>query len=106
MISLDKKKKLESLLGLARRAGQLESGMRNVEKGIKEGWIQVVVIAEDAADNVKKNMTYLQGEGHAVVVFYALDKSSLGEATGQSDKAVLGLPHGKLAEAVIAALRA
>ncbi len=100
MISLEKEKKLKALLGLARRCRQLESGVRNVEKCIKMGLIQVVIIAEDAAVNAHEKIAYVT-DGQEIKCFTVLNKDNLGQATGQTDKAVVGIRWGKLAEAVI-----
>jgi ribosomal protein L7Ae-like RNA K-turn-binding protein len=103
MISLENEKKLKSLLGMARRSRQLESGVRNVEKCIKMGLIQVVIIADDAAVNAHEKIAYIS-EGKEVRCFTVLNKDNLGQATGQTDKAVVGIRWGKLAEAVIEVL--
>lgn len=50
-------KKLNSYIGLCKRAGRLCSGEFQVIKAIKNGDALFVLIAEDASDNTKKKFT-------------------------------------------------
>ncbi|MDO5147023.1 MAG: ribosomal L7Ae/L30e/S12e/Gadd45 family protein [Eubacteriales bacterium] len=43
-----------SLLGLAAKAGKIESGELSTEKAVKKGRGRLVIVAEDASDNTKK----------------------------------------------------
>ena len=43
-----------SMLGLAAKAGKIESGEFSTEKAVKKGLGQLVIVAEDASDNTKK----------------------------------------------------
>lgn len=44
-----------SMLGLAARAGRIVSGEFTVEKEVKSGRAYLVLIAEDASENTRKN---------------------------------------------------
>ena len=46
-----------SLLGLAARAGKVVSGEFAVEKSVKSGKTFLVLVAEDASANTKKNFS-------------------------------------------------
>ena len=43
-----------SMLGLAAKAGKIESGEFSTEKAVKKGFGHLVIVAEDASDNTKK----------------------------------------------------
>ncbi len=43
-----------SMLGMAARAGRIESGEFSTEKAVKSGRGRLVIVAEDASDNTKK----------------------------------------------------
>ena len=43
-----------SMLGLAAKAGKIESGEFSTEKAVKKGFGQLVIVAEDSSDNTKK----------------------------------------------------
>jgi len=47
-------RKISSLLSICTKAGMLLTGEETAEKLLKKGTAQLVIIAEDAADNTKK----------------------------------------------------
>ena len=51
------KNKVMSYLGLATRAGKVQSGEFSTEKSVKSGRAALVMVAEDASDNTKKKFT-------------------------------------------------
>ena len=101
---MEKETKIKSMLGLARRSGQMESGVRPVEHGLKHGRLQVVLIATDASDATKRKIEYSVRDS-GVAFFSFLTKDLLGQVTGQSDKAVIGIRNGAIAEVVISLLK-
>ena len=46
-----------SMLGMAARAGKIESGEFSTEKAVKSGRGRLVIVAEDASGNTKKMFT-------------------------------------------------
>ena len=50
--------KVLSLVGLATKAGKIVSGEFSTEKSVKSGKGFVVLLAEDASDNTKKNFVF------------------------------------------------
>ena len=46
--------KVLSYLGLATKAGKIQSGEFSTEKSVKCGKAALVIVAEDASDNTKK----------------------------------------------------
>ena len=55
----DNNKKAASYIGLAKKSGRLVSGEYMVEKTIKEGKAELVIVAADASENTKKNFNLL-----------------------------------------------
>ena len=51
------KNKVMSYLGLATRAGKVQSGEFSTEKSVKSGKAALVLVAGDASDNTKKKFT-------------------------------------------------
>ena len=54
---MNETRKALNLIGLAQRAGKAVSGGFSVEKAVKEGRAALVIIAEDASDNTKKEVS-------------------------------------------------
>ena len=48
-----KKKKIESYLGLARRAGKIVSGYQTCVHTISKGNIKLIIVASDASENTR-----------------------------------------------------
>lgn len=49
--------KVLSYLGLAAKAGRIQSGEFSTEKSVKSGKGTLVIVASDASDNTKKKFT-------------------------------------------------
>ncbi len=49
-----KQGKVESLIGLSQRSGNLVSGEFSTEKAVKAGKAYLVIVAEDSSNNTKK----------------------------------------------------
>ena len=49
--------KVLAYLGLATRAGKIQSGEFSTEKSVKAGKAAMVIVAEDASNNTKKKFT-------------------------------------------------
>ena len=91
------------MLGLAMRAGKLVSGEFATEKAIKEGKAYLVVVADDASENTKKNFrnacTY-----YKVPFFTCGLKEELGHAIGKEYRASLALTDEQFAKSIIVIL--
>jgi len=76
------------MLGLAQRAGGLRSGASGCEQALMTGQASLIVVAVDAADEVRdKLQAVAQRKGiHLVTVF---SKSALGAALGKSPRAAI-----------------
>ncbi len=70
-----------SMMGLARKAGQLVSGEFATEKAVKEGKARLVIIASDASENTKK-LFFDKCRSYSVPLRVYSDKESIGRALG------------------------
>lgn len=82
--------KIYSLLGLAMKAGKLQSGEFSVEKTVKSRRGFLVLVAEDASDNTKKMFTNMC-DFYKVPLFVFGTKEMLGHAIGKERRASLVL---------------
>ena len=72
-------------LGLAQKAGKVASGDFAVRSALKSGKAKLLVVAEDAAPNSKKDMYYL-AEIAGVEVVELLTRDELGYAIGKAKR--------------------
>ena len=89
-----------SMLGLAAKAGKIESGEFSTEKAVKEGRAYLVVAASDASDNTKKKFSDMCNYYHVTMKVFS-DKVSLGNACGKEFRASLAVTDEGLAKAVV-----
>ncbi len=76
------------MIGLSKRAGKLESGSYSVEKSIKSGKAQLVIISEEASSNtVKKFLDMCKYRKIDAIIFGS--KEALGECIGKPHRTVL-----------------
>ncbi len=97
-------KKIFSLLGLATRSRNVVSGEFMTEKSVKEGTAKLVIVAEDASDNTKKefgDMCSYRKVPYAVMG----TKEELGKSMGKEMRASLSITDQGFAEAVIKLLQ-
>ena len=82
--------KVLSMLGLAAKAGKIASGEFATEKAIKTGKACLVIVAEDASDNTKKNFS---DSCHYYQVPFAVysKKEILGHCIGKQMRASLAV---------------
>ncbi|MCX7779316.1 MAG: ribosomal L7Ae/L30e/S12e/Gadd45 family protein [Negativicutes bacterium] len=82
------KQKLASLIGLAQKAGKIASGDFAVERAVKTGKANLMIIAGDASENTKKGYRDLANY-YRVACYEALDKTTIGNSIGKPQRAVL-----------------
>ncbi|MGI6111875.1 MAG: L7Ae/L30e/S12e/Gadd45 family ribosomal protein [Bilifractor sp.] len=88
-----------SMLGIARRAGKVESGEYATEQAIRRGRAKLLILSVDASENtVKKFMN--MAEGHHVPAVRFRTKAELGHAIGTGDRSCLAVTDDGLAGAV------
>ena len=93
------KSRVLGLLGLAAKAGKVQSGEFSTEKSVKSGRAYLVIVSEEASENTKKkfrNMcTYYE-----VPYFEFGSKEELGHATGREMRASLAVQDAGFSEAM------
>jgi len=73
------------LLGLAQRAGAVSSGSVACEQSLKKGKAKLIIVADDAALEVKNEYAFLAGK--AGISFLTVpSKFALGAAIGKSQR--------------------
>ncbi|MBE6016495.1 MAG: 50S ribosomal protein L7ae [Lachnospiraceae bacterium] len=93
-----------SLLGIAAKAGRLQSGEFASEKAIKSGNAFLVVIAADASENTKKHYTDMCSYRDIPLYTYGT-KEELGRCTGKESRAVIALTDEGLGNSLISVLK-
>lgn len=88
--SLVNRKKLLSLIGLARRARKVVSGEFSTEKSVKSGRAHLVIVSEEASENTKKQFTNMCAH-YKVPIYLFGSKDELGHAMGQEFRASLSV---------------
>lgn len=94
-----KQNKVLGTLGLAMKAGKVVSGEFLTEKAIRDGLAYLVIVAEDASANTKKNF---KDACHYYKVPYVEfgDKDVLGNAIGKQFRASLAVTDKGFAKSI------
>jgi ribosomal protein L7Ae-like RNA K-turn-binding protein len=82
--------KVYSLLGLAKKAGQLLSGDETCERTIKSGKAVLVIVASDASENTKDKFKSMCNFRNVCYREYG-EKLELGRYTGKEIRAVISV---------------
>lgn len=77
-------------LGLAQRAGKVVSGDFAIKSALKSGKLKLLIIAEDTAENSKKDLLYL-GHEAKVPIIQTATRAELGMAIGKAPRAAVGI---------------
>jgi len=88
-----------SFLGLAEKAGKVETGGFAVEKAVKDGKAKLVLVAADASDRTKKSLSDMCSYYHVTMKIYA-GKESLGNATGKAERSCAAITDSGFAKAL------
>ncbi|RHP29475.1 L7Ae/L30e/S12e/Gadd45 family ribosomal protein [Lachnotalea sp. AF33-28] len=89
-----------SLLGLAMKAGRIESGEFSTEKAVKSQQAALVIVASDASDNTKKMFTNMCTYYQVPFCCYGT-KDELGPAIGKEIRASLAVTDEGFRDAII-----
>jgi ribosomal protein L7Ae-like RNA K-turn-binding protein len=92
--------KIVSYIGLAMKAGKVSSGEFSVEKSVKEGKAEVVIISTDASKNTKKKFNDMC-KYYRVPAFEYLDKDTLGRIIGREMRACVSINDPGFAKAIL-----
>lgn len=80
--------KVLRLLGLATRAGKISFGMESSIDTIKKGKAKLILIAEDASDRTKRNVTMVANENNTPYRIYG-NIEQLSKNIGKENKAII-----------------
>lgn len=80
--------KAYDLLGLAQRAGKIQSGEFGAEAGLKRGKAKLLIIAADASERTKKDFLDLAKYKNAPYII-AGEKMRLGLSLGKSPRSTI-----------------
>lgn len=92
--------KILSFLGLAKKAGKVESGSFCVEKVVKSGKSYLVLLAEDASLNTQKDIKNMCAYYKVPCMTYG-NKESLGDAIGCENRVCIAITDEGFAKGVI-----
>lgn len=92
-------KKILSLLGLATRSRNLVSGEFMTERSVKDGTAKLVIVAEDASDNTKKEFCDMCAY-YKVPIAILGTKEELGKSMGKEMRASLSITDQGFARSV------
>ncbi len=93
--------KVLSLVGLARKAGQVVVGQHAVENAVKTRQARLVILSRDAALNTRKRFIDLARNHNAMLRIYG-EKADLGHWMGRESAAVLAILQDGFARAIAA----
>ena len=97
---MTQKDRVLSMLGMAAKAGKVESGEFSTERAVKKGRGRLVIVAEDASDNTKKMFTNMCTYYKVPVCCFG-GKEELGRAMGKEMRASLAVVEEGLAKAIV-----
>lgn len=92
-------RKIDGMLGLARRSGNLAYGFDQVREEVFQGKVLLVVLATDSSDRTMRNMQEICQENQTPWIVYGT-KYSLSQAIGLVNKAVLGIREPNMARQI------
>ena len=95
-----------SLLGLAKKAGRLETGEEPVGGAARARAARLILLASDAAENTARRAGHFADAGACLCVRVPADKDALGRAVGRTSCAMLAVTDIGFAEAVAKKLAA
>ncbi|PLX87585.1 MAG: DUF448 domain-containing protein [Desulfuromonas sp.] len=97
--------RVESLLGMARKSGQLETGTNTVLDSLKKkGKFAVLILSEDISESIGKKLTTVAAR-QDVPVFNMLGKNRIGQLLGKSERSAVAIKVGALADAILIELQ-
>ncbi len=79
-----------TLLGFAQKAGKLVAGEDTVHIALKKKKVKLLIVAGDASDNTKDRANQWKAS-FGVELLDVLDKDTLSQAIGKSNRALIGV---------------
>ena len=89
-----------NMIGLARRAGRVESGDSAVRNAIDRGKVKLLILASDSAERTRKNFGRLADDAGIPLIIYGT-KVSLGGILGRPARSVVAITDGSLAHGAL-----
>ena len=97
---MDNKGRIFGLLGLAAKAGKVQSGEFSVEKAVKSGRTFLVIVSEEASENTKKMFSNMCTD-YEVPYYEFGGKGELGHALGKEMRASLAIQDEGFSKAIV-----
>ncbi len=92
--------RIYSFLGLAAKAGKIVSGGEVCERAVKSGKICLIIVAEDAANNMKRRFKGMcEYRGIDIRIFG--ERELLGKFTGKDMRVVIGILQDEFAKQIL-----
>lgn len=94
--------RVENLLGMARKSGQVVSGGQAVQTGLMKSGetFAFVLLSHDISSGIAEKLTFAAAK-RGVDVFYLLGKDRMGEILGKGERSVAAVQAGQLAEVLL-----
>ncbi len=92
-------KRVNSMLGIGKKAGFVASGEFKTEESVRGGQSSLVIVAEDASANTKKKFTNMCTFHKVPLVIYGT-KEEIGHAIGQEFRASLSVNDAGIARKI------
>ena len=92
--------KFLGMLGLAKRAGKIQTGEDICSKAVKSGISKLIIVACDASDNTKKSITN-SCKYYNVQYIEKCSKAELGKFTGADSRAVVSVNDDNFAKTIL-----
>ena len=94
------KSRVFGLLGLAAKAGKVQSGEFSTEKSVKSGRSHMVIVSEEASDNTKKKMKNMTAFYETPLYVYG-SKDDLGHCIGKEYRSMVAVLQPGFAKSVM-----
>ena len=99
MVAMPNKNDILRILGLAMRAGRLESGFDGCMKAVSAGDAKLMIISTDISQNTLKKLTEAIAKSGSEIGAYSFAGSfELGRAIGKPDRALIAITDDGFAE--------
>lgn len=92
-----------NMVGLARRAGHVQSGDASVRSAVDRGKAVLLILAEDAAERTKKAFGRLAGDAGIPLISWGT-KEDLGKILNKPARSVVAITDENFARGIVGAL--
>lgn len=97
--------RIEGLLCMARKSGQVESGSNAVLASLRQrGKYALLILSDDISENIGSKLTAAAAQQN-IPVFNMLLKDRLGQLIGKGERSVAAIAVGPLADAILVELQ-